>query len=151
MLISVNMVAPKDEGTYTQYWKMQDADGKPFGIGGPNGAGWYVKIKVSKTGAVVPSTISASVPVSTGNFTGTITTSASTVIVYNWQYYNGTEWVPVVNKVTATFNGANIPVNTYTGGLAEGCTGAGLAAGSTLQFRLNLDAYGYYQSTGVCP
>jgi hypothetical protein len=150
-VISVNLVAPKEEGNYRQYWKMQDADGKPFGIGGPNGPGFYVDIKVSKTGAVTPSTVTANVPVSTGDFTGTVSTSASTVIVYNWQYYNGTNWISVVNKKTATFNGANIPVDTYVGGLAEGCTGAGLASGSTLQFRLNLDAYGYHQSTGVCP
>jgi hypothetical protein len=150
-VISVNLVAPKEEGNYRQYWKMQDADGKPFGIGGPNGPGFYVDIKVSKTGAVTPSTVTANVPVSVGDFTGTVTTSASTVIVYNWQYYNGTNWISVVNKKTATFNGANIPVDTYVGGLAEGCTGAGLASGSTLQFRLNLDAYGYHQSTGVCP
>lgn len=50
--ISVSLTAPDKEGTYTQYWKMYDADGKPFGIGGPAGAGWYVQIKVSKTGAV---------------------------------------------------------------------------------------------------
>ena len=50
VVISVEMTAPKEEGTYTQVWKMQDGEGKPFGIGGPNGAGWYVQIKVSKTG-----------------------------------------------------------------------------------------------------
>lgn len=49
--ITVKMFAPKEEGTYTQYWKMQDDAGNNFGIGGPGGAGWYVNIKVDKSGA----------------------------------------------------------------------------------------------------
>lgn len=49
--VSVQMIAPKDSGTYTQVWKMQDDQGNYFGIGGPNGAGWYVNINVNKTGA----------------------------------------------------------------------------------------------------
>ncbi len=49
--VTVKMFAPKEEGTYTQTWKMQDDQGNFFGIGGPNGAGWYVNIKVTKTGA----------------------------------------------------------------------------------------------------
>jgi hypothetical protein len=149
--ISVEMVAPSKEGTYTQVWKMQDADGKPFGIGGPAGAGWYVNIKVSKTGVVTPSTVSAAVSLVGNDFHGTITTSAATVITYNWQYYNGTDWKSLVAKKTVTVNGAAVPIDTYSGGLTEGCTGAGFLSGSNLQFRLNLDAYGYYSGTGVCP
>ncbi|RPH71080.1 hypothetical protein EHM76_06340 [bacterium] len=48
--ITVKMFAPKEEGTYTQYWKMQDDAGNNFGIGGAGGAGWYVNIKVDKDG-----------------------------------------------------------------------------------------------------
>lgn len=151
LTISVNMIAPKDEGTYTQVWKMQDADGKPFGIGGPNGAGWYVQIKVSKTGAVTPSTVSATVSGAGGDFSGTISTSSLTTVSYNWQYNSGTKWVSVTAQKTANFNGAGVAVDPYPGGVAEGCTGAGLATGSTLNFRLNLNAYGYANGTATCP
>jgi hypothetical protein len=48
--VSVQMIAPKEEGTYTQVWKMQDDQGNYFGIGGAAGAGWYVNIDVTKTG-----------------------------------------------------------------------------------------------------
>lgn len=47
---SVQLIAPKENGTYTQYWKMVDDAGNQFGIGGTAGAGWYVKIKVTKNG-----------------------------------------------------------------------------------------------------
>ncbi len=149
--ISVEMFAPKEEGTYTQYWKMYDADGKPFGIGGPAGTPWSVVIKVSKTGVVTPSTVSASVAAVGDDLTGTITTSALTAITYNWQYSNGTSYVNLVGKKTINVNGAGVPVDSYIGGVSEGCTGAGLGSGSTLNFRLNLDAYGYYNGTLVCP
>lgn len=54
--VTVVMVAPKEEGTYTQVWKMQDDQGNYFGIGGPNGAGWYVNIKVDKSGGSASTT-----------------------------------------------------------------------------------------------
>ncbi len=47
---SANLWAPKPVGTYTQYWKMIDDAGNYFGIGGPSGPGWYLKIEVSKSG-----------------------------------------------------------------------------------------------------
>ncbi len=49
--VSVQMIAPKETGTYTQVWKMQDDQGNYFAVGGPNGAGWYVNIDVTKTGS----------------------------------------------------------------------------------------------------
>ncbi len=54
--VTVKMKAPKEEGTYTQTWKMQDDQGNFFGIGGPNGAGWYVNIKVDKSGGSASTT-----------------------------------------------------------------------------------------------
>lgn len=47
---TANLIAPKKDGTYIQYWKMIDDSGNFFGIGGPSGAGWYVKIKVNESG-----------------------------------------------------------------------------------------------------
>lgn len=151
LTISVNMIAPKEEGTYTQTWKMQDADGKPFGIGGPAGAGWWVSIKVSKTGAVTPSSVTSTIALAGNDFTATVSTSSATLIQYNWQYYNGTKWVSLNNQQSVTVNGAGVALHSYSGGLTEGCTGAGFASGSTLKFRLNLNAYGYKESSGVCP
>ncbi len=153
VLISVNMVAPKEEGTYRQYWKMQDADGKPFGIGGPNGPGWYVQIKVSKTGAVVPGNVtSSSVSLSGTDFTGTITTSAATTVEYKWQVSNNNaDFVNITNMMTGSFNGADKPVTPYTGGLAAACTAGGLISGDAY-FRLNLNDYGYSISKPfTCP
>lgn len=47
---SANLIAPKESGTYIQYWKMVDDQGNEFGIGGAGGSGWYLKIKVTKNG-----------------------------------------------------------------------------------------------------
>jgi hypothetical protein len=91
MEISVTMFAPKDEGSYTQVWKMQDDQGNYFAIGGPNGAGWYVNIKVDKDGVadtstkVTGTTVDASGSGSDWTFTGTITTNASLDITARWR------------------------------------------------------------------
>jgi hypothetical protein len=152
VLISVNLVAPKEEGTYIQYWKMQDADGKPFGIGGPNGAGWYVQIKVSKTGVVTPTSLTSTIAYAAPNYTGTITATGA-VVEYNWQVWDvaSTKWVNLTSPITHTFNGAALPVDPYTGGAAGACTKVGLASLSTVTVRLNLNAYGQQTIDQVCP
>ena len=43
---SANLIAPKANGTYTQYWNMVDDTGTPF-----TSQPWYVKIKVNKSGS----------------------------------------------------------------------------------------------------
>jgi len=147
--ILVKLIAPKEEGTYTQVWKMQDADEKSFGQSG--GGGWWVTIKVSKTGAVTPSSVSSSIALSGEDFTGTITTSKATSVTWNWQIY-GTGWSNLTAKKTETFNGAGISVDSYTGGFGAACTAAGLASGSDSSFRLNLNEYGYSTKVDfVCP
>ena len=152
VIVSVNLIAPKTEGTYIQYWKMQDADGKPFGIGGPNGSGWYVQIKVSKTGVVTPTSLTSTIAYADPTYSGTITATGATV-QYNWQVYDvaHTEWVNLTSPVTTTFNGVNVPVETYTGGIAGACTKIGLASGNAVKVRLNLNAYGFQALDQVCP
>jgi hypothetical protein len=152
VLISVNLVAPKEEGTYTQYWKMQDADGKPFGIGGPNGAGWYVKIKVSKTGVVTPSTVTSAISYAGDIYSGTITASGA-YIEYNWQVRDvaNSKWENLTSPEANTFNGVNVPVPNYSGGRAAACSLVGLASGSTVTVRLNLNEYGFKSIDQVCP
>ena len=39
----------------------------------------------------------------------------------------------------------------YTGGIAGACTKVGLASGSTVTVRLNLNAYGQQTIDQVCP
>jgi hypothetical protein len=153
VVISVNLTAPKEEGTYRQYWKMQDADGKPFGIGGPNGPGWYVQIKVSKTGVVTPASVTASATYSGPDYTGMITATGA-FINFNWQAYNpGTSsWVDLTSQVGKTFSGTNVPVDPYTGGIGGACTAAGLTTGNLVKVRLNLNEYGYkYPADQTCP
>jgi hypothetical protein len=151
-VISVNLISPKEEGTYRQYWKMEDADGKSFGIGGPNGAGWYVQIKVSKTGVVTPASLTSTVTYVAPTYSGTITATGA-VVEYNWQVWDSTrtKWVNLTSPVTETFNGVGLPVQTYTGGIAGACTKLSLASGSAVTVRLNLNAYGQQTLDQVCP
>jgi hypothetical protein len=48
--VSVSLVAPSSEGTYTGYWQLADANGNIFG------AAVYVQIKVSKNAATITPT-----------------------------------------------------------------------------------------------
>ena len=63
--ISLNLEAPKPEGTYTGYWRLADADGNMFG------ATLSVSIKVKK--AQAPTSTSTSAPPSTFTVTSTPT------------------------------------------------------------------------------
>jgi hypothetical protein len=151
LLISVTMKAPATEGTYTQVWKMNDAEGKPFGIGGPNGAGWWVNIKVSKTGSVTPSSVVGAASFSDPNYVGTITTTNASVN-YSWQIYTGSSWLNLTEPTLETFNSVHSNVTSYTGGKAAACTLAGLSSGDVLKVRLNMNEYGYaYVTESTCP
>ncbi len=133
VVISVEMTAPKEEGTYTQVWKMQDGEGKPFGIGGPNGAGWYVQIKVSKTGgSTTTGSLSTSATAGTCDVSGNVAlngsitlTSGAAVLPYTANYfytinddkYGGDGSVTFNSFGTlpaATFNAAGLSGNTYS-------------------------------------
>ncbi len=45
--VSVNLTAPGTAGSYRGYWKLQNADGVPFGIGTGGTKSWWVDIRVS--------------------------------------------------------------------------------------------------------
>lgn len=149
--ITANMVAPKEDGTYQQWWKFTDADGKYFGIGNA-GDPWYVIIKVSKTGVVTPSSVVASVNFDGANFNGLIT-ATNTTITYNWQVYKPatSAWVNLTSNKSKVFNGTDVPVDPYTDGLGAACTAAGVTSGNTVTVRLNLNEYGYRSSDQTCP
>ena len=141
--VTVNMVAPDTDGTYQQWWKLTDADGKYFGIGDA-GNPWWVKINVSKTGVVTPSTVVASVNFDGADFNGLIT-ATNTTITYNWQVYKPatSAWVNLTSNKSKVFNGTDVPVDPYTDGLGAACTVAGVTTGNTISVRLNLNEYGY--------
>jgi Ig-like domain-containing protein len=44
--VTVDLVAPVDGGTYRGYWKLQNASGTPFGIGGAAANAFWVEIRV---------------------------------------------------------------------------------------------------------
>lgn len=46
--ISVNLIAPASEGTYQGYWKLRNASGILFGLGGDAQSDFWVKIKAVK-------------------------------------------------------------------------------------------------------
>jgi len=89
--VTVVMIAPKEEGTYTQVWKMQDDQGNYFGIGGAAGAGWYVNIKVDKSGAtntstkVTGTTVNAADNGDGATLTGSITTNNKLYVKAFWR------------------------------------------------------------------
>lgn len=149
--ITANMFAPDSDGTYQQWWKMTDADGKYFGIGDAGNA-WWVKIVVSKTGVVTPSTITATAAYEAPDYAGYVTATGVS-ITYNWQVYKASEtkWVNLTSNKTVTINGTNVPTDRYTGGTAAACTAAGLTTGSTVTIRLNLNEYGYRSVDNTCP
>lgn len=101
---SAKLIAPSQNGTYTQYWKMVDDQGNQFGIGGTSGAGWYVRIKVTKDGASAGDDQSITTSInppgsgsagSTATITGSITV-ANLEDTYETKYYvqifKGGDW-----------------------------------------------------------
>ncbi len=46
---SVNLTAPSTAGSYRGYWRFQNADGVPFGIGSAGTKSWWVDIRVTST------------------------------------------------------------------------------------------------------
>ncbi len=47
--MSINMTAPGTAGPYRGYWRFQNSDGVPFGIGAGGAKSWWVDIRVSGT------------------------------------------------------------------------------------------------------
>jgi len=50
--LSVQLTAPTAPGQYIGYWKLQDASGNSFGLGGNSGQSFWVEINVSSTSNV---------------------------------------------------------------------------------------------------
>jgi hypothetical protein len=70
--VSVALAAPSTAGTYTGYWRLQNASGVSFG------QAIYVKIQVSTSAATLTPTVTA-----TGGATATSTTGAATATATN--------------------------------------------------------------------
>ena len=115
--IVVNLKAPKQEGTYVQTWKMQTGEGDMFGD--LSQGGWYVKIKVSKSGGtsssegVTGTTISVS-DNGDGTFdlSGTIDVAGAFHLVAYWKVDGdkvGSNFVKETHSGTYT-----MPTTTYT-------------------------------------
>lgn len=77
--VTVAMIAPETEGTYTGYWKMMNEEGATFG------ASFYVQIVVSDDASTITPTSTAttytSTPTSTSVSAATSTKTPTTVIV----------------------------------------------------------------------
>jgi hypothetical protein len=88
--ISVNMVAPSTEGTYTGYWKLKTSNGTVFGSGDKSVAIWVTIIVSNVPFAVTNVEISvdhASLSDTcphTLNFTAAITVTAPGTVTYYW-------------------------------------------------------------------
>jgi hypothetical protein len=98
--ISVNMVAPSTNGTYTGYWRLRNASGILF-------SSFYVQIKVSGGGGggviFTVTSVSYSVTGSCGGFhiVAYITTNGAGTVEYYWEF-NGND--PVEGTYGSTLN-----------------------------------------------
>jgi hypothetical protein len=100
--ISVNMVAPSAEGTYTGNWKLKTSNGTVFGSGDSSVAIWVTIIVSNVPFAVTNVEISVDhasssdpcTPGHTFNFTAAITVSAPGKVTYYWQFSDGTPTTP---------------------------------------------------------
>ncbi len=99
--ISVTLKAPAAAGTYTGYWKLQNASGARFGLGTSGDKAFWVKIVVGGTSE--PSGVFAVTSVSTDaspaayagacpvviNFTAKITVNKAGTIKFRWERSDG--------------------------------------------------------------
>ncbi len=120
--IVVNLKAPKEEGTYVQTWKLQNAEGEFFGD--LSNGGFYVKIKVDSSGGtgssegVTGTTISVS-DNGDGTFdlSGSIDVTGTFHMIASWRV-DGDKVSP--NFVKDTHSGTyTMPTYTYN------CTNSG--------------------------
>jgi len=97
--ISVNMVAPDNEGTYEGFWRLQDAFGNVFGLG-PGEADFDILIVVGNNlpnfevrhvlMSVDNTSVTAACPPGfTFTITADIRTNGSGDVVYRWEFSNG--------------------------------------------------------------
>lgn len=71
--VSVDMVAPKDPGTYIGYWKLRNANGRVFGIGPSGDSPFWVKIEVQPQTASTPTPTSQAQAIPTVLVTNLVT------------------------------------------------------------------------------
>jgi len=101
--ISVNMVAPSLEGTYTGNWKLKTSNGTVFGSGDKSVAIWVtiivsnVPFAVTNVAISVDNAAPASNPCADGhtfNFTAAITATAPGTVTYYWKFSDGATTSP---------------------------------------------------------
>ena len=119
--ISVNMVAPSTEGTYTSNWKMKTPDGTIFGSGNTS-VPIYAKIivanvafAVTKVDISVDDSAPTSNPCATGhkfNFTAKITSSSAGDVSYYWKFSDGATTSP--NTLSFTGPGTKSITTSWT-------------------------------------
>jgi len=71
-LVSVNLTAPAEDGTYKQYWNLTDAENKPFGFSG--GGLYYVVFKVGTTATTTSGYVISTSASDTNGSRGTVIT-----------------------------------------------------------------------------
>lgn len=87
--VVVHLTAPSTAGAYRGYWKFQNANGLPFGIGADAAKSWWVDIRVSGT-AATPTPTPTLVVTSTPTASPTPMPSPTTTAAAGWNtYLNG--------------------------------------------------------------
>ena len=88
--VSVNLTAPSTAGSYRGYWRFQNANGVPFGIGVDGTKSWWVDIRVSGTAVTpTPTATLAMTATPTASLTPTPTAAGSDTTGWN-TYINNT-------------------------------------------------------------
>lgn len=104
----VHLTAPATAGSYRGYWKFQNANGAPFGIGTDGTKSWWVDIRVAGPSASATPTPT---PTATGTPTSTPTATATPTAV------DTSGWNTYVNSARGfTFK---FPPGTTTEGLSD--------------------------------
>jgi hypothetical protein len=125
--ISVNMVAPSTEGTYTGYWKLKTSNGTVFGSGNSSIAIWVKIIVENVLFAVTKVAISVDDATPTPNlcadghkftFTAKITVTAPGTVTYYWKFSDGATTSP--NSLDFTGPGTKSVTTSWkpTGGIS---------------------------------
>ncbi|MBN1536595.1 MAG: hypothetical protein JW908_07685 [Anaerolineales bacterium] len=112
--VSVSMIAPDTEGSYTGFWKMMNEEGATFGTS------FYVQIVVSDSASILTPTSTAttytSTPTSTSESAATSTPTPTTVIVATNTPIPATATTAPTNtsQPTSTTEPSLTPTNTPT-------------------------------------
>jgi hypothetical protein len=125
--ISVNMVAPSAEGTYTGYWKLKTSNGTVFGSGDKSVAIWVkiivenVLFAVTKVDISIDNAPSSTTCTSSNSFefSAKITVTAPGKVTYSWQFPDSSITPGSVNftgPATKSIHTIWVPSGTTTSG-----------------------------------